>query len=233
MKKILVTAILSALPLAAISETPVQHEPYTAIYQAMYKNFPLQATHRLEQSGDDWYFSSIASGFFGQIEENATFTYSEKGIVPRHYVYRRSVLGQNRETEIVYNQKEHIAAGNKDSKPFKVPLKGGELDAGTYMLALADDLARGYNEPCYDVVNDDGTELFCFRVIGKETIKTALGKLDTIVVERLRKPNSPRHTQFWFAPSLHYAIAKLEHQEKKGSTAYSLEITYYKRDDNK
>ena len=101
------------------------------------------------------------------------------------------------------------------------------------MLALADDIARGYEEPCYDVVSDDGAELFCFRVVGKETITTALGKLDTIVVERLRKPTSPRHTQFWFAPSLHYVIAKLEHQEKKGHTAYSLEITYYKRDDGK
>ena len=239
MKKISTTAItvitLLALSFSAQSETsskdaPIQHEPYTAIYQAMYKNFPLQATHRLEQSGDDWFFSSIASGFFGQIEENATFTYSKKGIIPKHYVYRRNVLGQNRETEITYNQKKHVAAGNKDSKPFTVPLKGGELDAGTYMLALADDIARGYEEPCYDVVSDDGSELFCFRVIGKEILKTALGKLDTIVVERLRKPNSPRHTQFWFAPSLHYAIAKLEHQEKKGSTAYSLEITYYKRD---
>ena len=230
MKKILATMILSALPLTAISETVIQHAPYTAIYQAMYKNFPLQATHRLEQSGDDWYFSSIASGFFGQIEENATFTYNEKGIVPQHYIYKRSVLGQNRETEIVYNQKKHIAAGSKDNKPFQVPLKGGELDAGTYMLALADDIARGYEEPCYDVVSDDGAELFCFRATKKEKIKTALGELDTVVVERLRKPSSPRHTQFWFAPSLHYAIVKLVHQEKKGNTAYSLEITYYKRD---
>ena len=233
MKQFLITVLFIALPLTAVSEPTVQHEPYTAIYQAMYKNFPLQATHRLEQSGDDWYFSSIASGFFGQIEENATFSYNEKGIVPKHYLYRRSVLGQNRETEITYNTKKHIAAGSKDSKPFNIPLKGGELDAGTYMLALADDIARGYEEPCYDVVSDDGVELFCFRVTRKETIKTALGKLNTIVVERLRKPNSQRHTQFWFAPSLHYAIAKLEHQEKKGNTAYSLEITYYKRDDGK
>ncbi len=232
MKRILAIVALSVFSFSAASETTIQHTPYTAIYQAMYKNFPLQATHRLEQSGDDWHFSSIASGFFGQIEENSTFAYNDKGITPKHYIYRRSVLGQNRETEITYNQKKKIAAGSKGNKLFKVPLKGGELDNGTYILALADDLARGYNEPCYDVVSEDGAELFCFRVTGKETIKTTLGKLDTVVVERLRKPSSPRHTQFWFAPSLHYAIAKLEHQEKKGRTAYSLEITYFKQDED-
>jgi hypothetical protein len=101
------------------------------------------------------------------------------------------------------------------------------------MLALGDDLARGVKDPCYNVLDDDGVEQHCFHVMGKEVINTALGKLDTIVVERIRKPTSPRHTQFWFAPSLNYAIAKLAHQEKKGKTAYSLEITYYKTDSSK
>ena len=213
--------------------TVIKHAPYTAIYQAVYKNFPLQATHRLEQASDDWYFSSIASGFFGQIEENSTFTYTNAGITPLHYVYQRSVLGQERESELTYNQKDRVASGKKGDKTFTVKLTGSELDQGTYILALRDDIARGVKDPCYDVIDDDHVEKYCFLVTGNESIDTALGKMDTAVVERVRKPQSPRYTRFWFAPSLDYSLVKLEHQEQKGKNAYSLEITYYKRDDAK
>ena len=215
------------------SNVVIKHAPYTAIYQAVYKNFPLQATHRLEQAGDDWYFSSIASGFFGQIEENSTFTYTNAGISPLHYVYQRSVLGQERENELTYNQKDRVAAGKKGDKTFTVKLSGNELDQGTYILALRDDIARGVKDPCYDVIDDDHVEKYCFLMTGNETIDTALGKMDTVVVERVRKLQSPRYTRFWFAPSLDGSMVKLEHQEQKGKNAYSLEITYYKRDDAK
>ncbi|HSC75400.1 MAG TPA: DUF3108 domain-containing protein [Pseudomonadales bacterium] len=230
------TVFLCANSLQATEQkasTTIKHVPYTAIYQAVYKSFPLQATHRLAQTGDNWYFSSIASGFFGQIEENSTFIYTEKGIAPLHYVYQRSVLGQERGTELIYNQKDKVAAGSAGKKKFDLSLKGEELDQGTYILALRDDVARGIKEPCYNVIDDDVIKPFCFRVTGSETIDTALGKIDTVVVERIRKPQSPRYTRFWFAPSLDYSIAKLEHQEQKGKTAYSLEITYYKREDHK
>ena len=217
----------------ASNNTVIKHAPYTAIYQAVYKNFPLQATHRLEQASDDWYFSSIASGFFGQIEENSTFTYTNAGITPLHYVYQRSVLGQERENELTYNQKDRVTAGKKGDKTFTVKLSGNELDQGTYILALRDDIARGVKDPCYDVIDDDHVEKYCFLVTDNETIDTALGKMDAVVVERVRKPQSPRYTRFWFAPSLDYSMAKLEHQEQKGKNAYSLEITYYKRDSEK
>lgn len=209
----------------------IHHAGYTAIYQAVFRNFPLQATHRLEPAGNNWYFSSIASGFFGQIEENSTFSYTDTGIIPLHYNYMRSVLGQNRERELIYNQKNKVAVGSKGDKKFHVQLNGNELDQGTYALALKDDIARGFTEPCYKVVDGNDIEDYCFTVSGKETIETALGKMDAIVVERVRSLESPRRTRFWFAPSLDYTIARLEHQEEKGKNAYSLEITYYKRDE--
>ncbi|HQQ62442.1 MAG TPA: DUF3108 domain-containing protein [Pseudomonadales bacterium] len=215
---------------AVTAAAPVEHHAYTAIYQAVFKGFPLQATHRLEKSGNDWFFSSIASGFFGQIEENSTFTFTSKGIVPLHYLYQRSVLGHESENEITYNQVDKIASSSKGDKTYTVKLNGDELDQGTYTTAMRDDLARGINEPCYKVVDGDEIENFCFRNLGHETIDTALGKLDTVVLERVRKPTSPRRTRYWFAPSLDYTIAKLEHQEVKNETAYSLEITYYHND---
>jgi hypothetical protein len=208
---------------------PREHHTYTAIYQAAYKGLPLQATHRLERAGSDWFFSSIASGFFGQIEENATFNYTNTGIIPKHYSYLRSVLGHDKSYELIYNQDDKIVAGNNDENKWKVTLEGGELDQGTYALALRDDVARGLQDMCYAVIDEDETDRNCFRVTGTETIDTALGKIEAIVVERVRKANSPRRTRFWFAPSLDFSLARLEHQEKE-QTAYSLEITYFREE---
>lgn len=216
---------------APAARVDIQHHPYTAIYQAVYKSFPLQATHRLAMAGNDWYFSSIASGFFGQIEESSTFAYTSKdSIRPLHYLYQRNVLGHINESELVYNPQDKVVAGKHKDKAFTIKLQGDELDEGTYALALRDDVARGITEPCYQVIDENKVARYCFRVTGKETLDTALGQIETIVVERVRKPESPRRTRFWLAPSLDYTIARLEHQEQKGQNAYTLEITYYKRD---
>ena len=227
-------ATLCLLPLcattASAAEVSAGTQPYTAIYQAVYKNFPLQATHRLEPTEGHWNFSSIASGFFGQIEENSTFTVTGKGIMPLHYLYTRNVLGHDRSTELTYNQTDKQLAGRKGDKSFQLKLQGDELDPGTYVLALKQDVARGKTESCYKVIEDRDIDQYCFKVTGKETLETALGKMETLVVERVRKANSPRRTRYWLAPSLDYTIARLEHQEKQGETAYSLEITYYRRE---
>lgn len=227
----LAAGLLANQALAAGDESPArlrEHRGYTAIYQAAYKGLPLQATHQLERVKEEWYFSSIASGFFGQIEENATFSYTESGILPRHYLYQRSVLGHDKSNELVYNHTDKVVSSTRDDKQYSIPLTGNEVDQGTYALALRDDVARGIQEPCYKVVEEKEVDQYCFRVTGHETITTALGKLDTVVVERVRKKESPRRTRFWLAPSLDYTIARLEHKEDKGETAYSLEITYYK-----
>lgn len=218
------------------AETPpvkrIEHKPYTAIYQAAYKGLPLQATHRLERTDNDWFFSSIASGFFGQIEENSTFAYTDTGIMPLHYSYLRSVLGHDKENELVYNHADSVVVSSNQEKSWRLTLAGTELDQGTYALALRDDIARGMKEVCYNVVEEDDIDHYCFKVTGEENIDTALGKLDTVVVERVRKEGSKRRTRFWLAPSLQYSIAKLEHREKE-QTAYSLEITYYRLDSSK
>lgn len=216
----------------ATTGKPREHRAYTAIYQAAYKGLPLQATHRLERAGSDWFFSSIASGFFGQIEENATFSYTDSGIIPKHYTYLRSVLGHDKENELVYSPDDKLVVSSNAEKTWKLPLTGGELDQGTYALALRDDVARGLQDMCYKVVEEKEVDRYCFRVTVKETIDTVLGKLDTIVVERVRKAQSPRRTRFWLAPTLDYSIARLEHREKE-QTAYSLEITYFREESNK
>ncbi|HDY84394.1 MAG TPA: DUF3108 domain-containing protein, partial [Methylophaga sp.] len=61
----------------------------------------------------------------------------------------------------------------------------------------------------------DGGKLknYQIRVIGKETITTPLGEIDTIKLTRHRNKDEDRETTLWCSPALDYMPVKLEHIE--------------------
>jgi hypothetical protein len=61
------------------------------------------------------------------------------------------------------------------------------------------------------VVDDDGVRQYSFAASGHEPLKTALGNMDTVLVERI---NTKRKIRFWLAPSLDYLPVKFEQQKK-------------------
>lgn len=216
----------AAEPQTAEFATPIK--AYQASYEASYKGIPLKAVHKLERSGNQWVLQTNASGFFGQIDENSTFSLTSQGDVkPIHYLYQRSVMGHNRKSEILHNHQEKLAVGKKDDKRFSHPLTGNEQDQGSYMQALRVDLARGKSEMCYPIVEQKRIDQYCFKVSRQEKLATSIGELDTLVVDRVRQADSPRQTRFWFAPQKDYLLVKLDHREAANETAYSLIINQY------
>lgn len=219
----LYAAVAIAEPAPSNANTVIK--PYRASYEASYKGIPLQAVHTLERSGNHWILQTSASGFFGQIDENSTFTITADGkIQPLHYLYQRSVMGHNRKHEVLHNQQEKLAVGKKDGKKFSHPLTGNEQDQGSYLLALRTDLAAGKTEMCYPVVEDKRMDQYCFKVNQRQQLATSIGQLDTVIVSRIRKADSPRQTRFWFAVDHDYIMVKLDHRENPNESAYSLKI---------
>ncbi|WP_238582895.1 DUF3108 domain-containing protein [Isoalcanivorax pacificus] len=51
------------------------------------------------------------------------------------------------------------------------------------------------------------------HVVGRETLDTPLGKLDTIRIEKRRDQDSKRRTVFWLAPELDYLLVRARHIE--------------------
>lgn len=222
------TVAATTQPLSAPTQTitsPIK--PYLATYEASYKGIPLKAVHTLERSGNQWVLQTKASGFFGDIDENSTFSLKANGdIKPIHYLYQRSVLGQDRKHEILHNHQEKLAIGKKDSKRFSHQLTGNEQDQGSYMMALRVDLARGKTEMCYPIVEQKRIDQYCFKVSRNEQLGTSIGELNTVVVERIRDANSPRQTRFWFAQDKDFVLVKLDHRESANESAYSLTINH-------
>jgi len=95
-----------------------------------------------------------------------------------------------------------------------LPLDRAFFDALSYQLALRCDIAQGAENASYPVVRKGKTTTYNFRRIGTEQLETALGNLDTVLVERVReKPG--RSTRVWLAPGLNYLLVRLDQSERQ------------------
>ena len=69
----------------------------------------------------------------------------------------------------------------------------------------------------YRVVEGTDTDTYDFRVIGSEKVKTKVGSIDAIKVERVRDPSqSKRITQMWFAKNQGGILVALRQVETDG-----------------
>ena len=70
----------------------------------------------------------------------------------------------------------------------------------------------GKKEFIYTLVDDRKIEVYQFNPKGHETIRTSIGTLDTVRMEK-ESDKSKRSTTFWLAPKYNYLLVKLEHVE--------------------
>ena len=90
-------------------------------------------------------------------------------------------------------------------------------DKSTYQLVLQHDVAAGKKSMSYQVVDGNEIEVYDFRVLGEERVRTRAGLIDAIKVERVRDPTqSSRKTILWFAKDWDYLLVALHQVEKDG-----------------
>lgn len=82
---------------------------------------------------------------------------------------------------------------------------------------MRQDLKAGKREMTYSVADDGDYDHDRFAVIGEETLKTPMGEMATLKVEKVRDEDSKRETLMWFAPELDYLLVQLVQVEPDGS----------------
>jgi len=98
----------------------------------------------------------------------------------------------------------------------------GVLDKSTYQVALQQDVAAGKKTMSYPIVDGDEIETLQFRVLGEEQVKTEVGQIAAIKVERVREEDqNGRQTRLWFAKDWDFLLVRLEQVEKDGK-AYQI-----------
>lgn len=187
---------------------------YSASYSAKFNGMEIEAHHRLEQLDSGQYRETLkAKNFLGKINEQALFEVAEnQTITPLEYSYQRSLIGVKRAEKQVFNWQAQQLQYSKKDQTKTIELRPGALDIITHKVQLRRDLQAGKKILSYPVISRGKLKQYDYQVVGKEVLNTALGPLNTILVQRIREDNS-RQTKIWLATDWNYLAVRLEQIE--------------------
>jgi hypothetical protein len=101
-----------------------------------------------------------------------------------------------------------------------VPLSANTFDPTSLPYAFA--FAQS-NQESMKVFVADGRRLadYEYRIIGKETLKTPLGDLETLHFQKVREADDKRGLEFWLSVERHFLPVRIRYVEKNGTVVDS------------
>lgn len=215
----LLALTLCVAPMSAFSEdNPVDGmlaslSPYEAIYTAYKWGDDVgNASITLRSLGNDQYslnYSSKVSKFFlsDKRSEHSIFFIKDGEVTPSKYYYSRSGTGPDKSLEVTFNTSDNGSIVVDDEARFTY---SGEFDNQIYRLDLAQQLARGETSFSYRFINYRGQQReYGVEVVDSEVVSLPYGDVQALKVKLIRESKT-RETFAWFAPSLDYALVRLQ-----------------------
>jgi len=188
------------------------------------------------ENPNEWNYSLVTRpiGLFklagkGHVQESSIFTLIDQDgssvILPQRYRFRQDKQSK-RAVDATFNweqSKLYYQRGNDQSTS---ELTVSTLDRMTMTVAMMSTLTPDFETFTLSVF--DGGRLKEVELVneGTETLKTALGQVDTVKVRTRNVAGSSRETMTWFAPSLNNLPVRIE-QLKRGELVARLSVSRY------
>jgi len=152
-----------------------------------------------------------------RIVERSVWRYGDDGgLRPLRYRYERTGK-KARDVAIDFDWENGRVHNTAKGRTWELEVPAGTLDKLSYLLAMMRDFRGGARSVTYDIADGGKVKTYRLETRGEETLETALGPLDTVMVERLRDDDDERETLLWVAPALDFLPVKVRHREKDGS----------------
>ncbi|RVU32820.1 MULTISPECIES: DUF3108 domain-containing protein [Neptunomonas] len=218
------TLLVSSVSLA--QELPIS--PFKATYASKWDvgvALDGDVTRSLTKTEDgQWHFETQAAALVASIKESSKVAVTEQQITPLAYRYKRKVLGKKRLAELDFDWSALEVSNNVEGKPWKMAIPALTQDKLSYQLQMRLDLINKKQGPfTYQVADGGKLKTYHFSILDAERVTTPAGEYETVKVKMERGKNSDRITYIWFAPTLEYAIVKLEQTEPDGKK-YALQL---------
>jgi len=210
--------LISAFSLASGSDTKglTNHNPklinsFDLRYAANFNGMQIEAVHQLVQLDTGQFRETLeAKNFLGKVREQALFDISDSGqIIPREYSKRQRLLIGTRTQKQQFDWSKNQLTYTKGDQTQQIEIQPGYLDLMSHKLQLRRDVASGHKTLSYAVISRGKLKQYDYRVIGNEVLTTAIGPLNTRVIQRVTNTESKR-TKIWLATDWDYLIVRLE-----------------------
>ena len=105
-----------------------------------------------------------------------------------------------------------------------LPLPANTFDQTSFAYAFAFDAPSDESVAVYLT---DGRRLsdYKYKMVGRETVKTPIGDLETLHYQKVRAPDDKRGFEIWLAVDHHFFPVKIRYVEKNGTTVDSTVTT--------
>ncbi|MDY3331240.1 MAG: DUF3108 domain-containing protein [Pelistega sp.] len=149
------------------------------------------------------------------ITQKARFSMQQCSVTPSSYSNdARPAIKSNVKENINFNwgkKQANYTKNSEENKSFSLA-KSTLYDPLSFFFEARCDLMAGKKRFTYPIIYKGNERQHTYAVVGKEVVKTGLGDVEALIVERVRDSKS-RQTRFFVAPSLDYMLVKIEHRE--------------------
>jgi hypothetical protein len=212
---ILISVSLISLINSPLVSSRLHLRDYQAEYQLYWNGIPVGTSkHKVKELSPNHFVAQAHS--FPKLKflpyedfESSEFIQTNKQIRPQMFFFRTQENRKIEEGTLSFNWKTLNLTKQIKKKPIKQEsISPIAHDRITQFFQLREDIKNGKSHLSYTIMDVNKLIQWQFRVVGYETVDTALGPLETIKIEHLTD-NKDRRTQFWLAKELDYVMVKL------------------------
>lgn len=206
------------------AEKHAKLQPFEAKYRINVSRIPttLKAKLKLQpEGGDDYSMSLTSDSMLMKNREETHFTWDNCFANTNSYSHYFKGFRRERNFDMKFSddpRKVHNVTKKKGKKPSSDTylIDDDTLDELSMLLRARCLIEPGVEEYTVTTAYGDKLRKHTIEIAGKETLKTPLGKVETIRLEKRRDNDSKRYTVFWLAPELDYMLVRARHVEKPG-----------------
>ena len=226
------SAAAAQAPSAAVIQAPSGAEagiaPFAAHYEASWKGFSV-GTSDLQLKEDSvagryvYTWTITAHGIFRLAYPDDLVQTSVFSVVGGHArpLQYRAAQGPS-SVDLDFDWDGERLRGTSEKKTVDLELKEGVQDVMSIQVEVMLDLKAGNLPTTFQIIDKDQPKDFTYTEEGTANIRTALGRLDTIIVSSQRTGNN-RILRMWFAPSLGFAPVQAE-RSRDGKVEFAMRI---------
>ncbi len=225
---LLATALLLALILPAVALASPPPKPFTAEYEVSQNGKKLGTGRiQLRAVGDGHWelmtLSEATEGLFAAAgvrrEERSQLRWNDN--VPETIDYRmqQKAAWSSREQHLVVDAAARRVRSTYKDETTDLPYRPGLLDKHGLTAAIMSELAAGKRgEFEYAVAERRNVETQRYRTAANVRLRTSLGTLRAVRVERVRDSGDGRVTKIWFARERGWLPLRITQREADGET---------------
>ena len=206
-----------AVPVPTAADEDVVLAPFVAEYEVRYGHMGVGTSRtELARAGSRWVMESTtnATGLArliasGTLRQRSEFDLLPEGPRPVNYLFDDGTQRTGHDVALQFDWGAGRVRGKAEDESVDIALVAGLQDSACMQALVLARLRTGREPGLIAMIEKDKVKYYRYSLLRRETLKTAIGDIETVVY-RAARDGSSRETISWHAPKLGYTVVQAE-----------------------